>query len=298
MRTRNLEAIPVSDTAREPAPPFGYRMATWAVSKTPRRILGVAARVGGFAHYFTAAGKRRSYLANLSPVVEFDAASPPWRAFQYQVLNVMELLRVPWHGDSEILARMTLHGRRHIDLALAGGKGLILATFHSGNWELSGLMLSLEGYPITTVAGEQLNPRWSEEVKALKERFGIRMAMGTRTLYRDLEANRVVVLHIDGDVFSGGIDVSFLGRKMEIPRGPVHLARVMSAPVALAYCRRGGDNHLDVHIEPPVAPPGDLAGEQTLSQSLMSRVEKLIVEDPGQWCIFRNLFSGENQRTI
>jgi KDO2-lipid IV(A) lauroyltransferase len=298
VQTRGNEAIAVSDVDKQPRPPLGYTLATWAVSKTSLDIIGGAARIGGVVHYFAAAHKRRSYRANLSPVVDFSEVSPPWRAFQNQILNVLELLKAPSQTDADILARMTLHGRRHIDTALEGGNGLILATFHSGNSELSGLMLSLEGYPITTVAGEQLRPGWSDEVKALKERFGINMAggrHGARVLYRDLAANRVIVLHIDGDVFTGGIDVSFLGRALEVPRGPAHLSRVMSAPVALAYCRRDRDHHLDVHVEPAMPPPRDPAGEQKLTQSLMSRVEKCVVEDPGQWCIFRNLFGTKNQ---
>ncbi|MEJ2720881.1 MAG: lysophospholipid acyltransferase family protein [bacterium] len=287
-------------TEKHVGPPIGYKLATWAVAKAPRRVLGAAAKIGGFTHYLAAAGKRRSYLANLSPIVRFHGDRPPWRAFQNQILNVLELLKVPSQTDSDILDRMTLHGHRHIDRALAGGNGLILATFHSGNWELSGLMLSLVGYPITTVAGEQLNPRWSDEIKALKERFGIRMADGrwrARALHRDLRANRVVVLHIDGDLFTGGIEVSFLGRRLGVPRGPARLSRTVSAPVALAYCRRRPDDHLDVYVEQAFAPPRSAEGERALTQMLMSRIEKLVVEDPGQWCIFRNLYGGERLLT-
>ncbi|UCH84043.1 MAG: lysophospholipid acyltransferase family protein [Candidatus Latescibacterota bacterium] len=283
-------------TNPKPRAPAAYRMTTWAVSKLSQRMLTATAQVSGLTHYLMASGKRRDYRSNLSPVVEFGPGCRPWRAFQNQILNVLELLKVPSQTDEDILNRMTLHGGSYIDATLGRGNGLILATFHSGNWELSGLMLSLAGYPITTVAGEQLRAGWSDEVKSLKERFGIKMAgetSGLRELYRDLEANRALVLHIDGDVFTGGIVVRFLGRTLAVPRGPAHLSRVRSAPVALAYCRRAPDDHLDVHIEPPMPPPVDADGERTLTQSLMSRIEKLVVEDPGQWCIFRDLFGGK-----
>jgi len=283
---------------QRPSPPIDYKLTTWAVSRTPRPVLAAAARFAGLVHYLAAGGKRRNYLANLSPVVGFGADHRPWRAFQNQVLNVFELLKVPSQSDDDILERMSLHGGHIIDNGLESGNGMILATFHSGNWELSGLMLSLMGYPITTIAGEQLKTGWSDEVKALKERFGIRMAGEkghVRGLYRDLESNRVIVLHVDGDVYTGGIGVSFLGRPLQAPRGPAHLSRVMSAPVALAYCRRARDGHLDVFIEPAHPPPADDAGERALTQSLMSRIEKCIVEDPGQWCIFRQLFDDTNE---
>lgn len=272
--------------------PLSYRLATWGISFLPYTLLGWAARIGGFIHYWTSPGKRRNYLANTKPAVEFGPGRPPWRSFQSQSLNVLELLKTTTAPEQDIRERMSLHGREHIDAVLARGRGIILATFHSGNWELGGLFLSMNGVPITTIAGEQLRPGWSEQVKALKERFGIKMLgleQPLRDLYRALEANQALALHIDGDLFAGGHNVSFLGKQITAPRGPSRLSRVMSTPVALTYCRRRPDNHLDVIVEPPMAPPADIAGEREMTQSLMSRVEKCIVDDPGQWCIFRKL---------
>jgi KDO2-lipid IV(A) lauroyltransferase len=187
---------------------------------------------------------------------------------------------------------MTLHGEEHLRGALDRGRGVILATYHSGNWELAGLMLADRGYPVTTVAGEQLRPGWSEPVKCLKERFGIRVlrpGAGLRALYGDIRANRAAVLHVDGDVFSGGYEVTLLGQRVSAPRGPAHLSRVLSCPVAFAYCRRTRDAGLHVWIEPVIEPPRNAAEEPAWTQALMSRVEKGIVADPGQWCIFRRL---------
>jgi KDO2-lipid IV(A) lauroyltransferase len=255
-------------------------------------VLDIAAEAGGFVYYWLSPGKRRAYLANTAPVVRFTRRRPPWRAFQNHAHNVLELLKAASESEETLLDRVALHGEANIDEALSAGKGLILTTFHTGNWELAGLVLALKGYPLTTVAGEQLRPGWSEQVKRLKERFGVRMVRTgceIRTLYEDIRSNRAIVLHIDGDVFAGGYDVSFLGRTVTVPRGPAHLSRVLSCPLALAYCRRGRGNRLNLTIEPAVAPPADSAGEIRLTQSVMSRVEKCIVEDPGQWCIFRRL---------
>jgi KDO2-lipid IV(A) lauroyltransferase len=273
-------------------PPLGYRLSAWAVSKTPHSLLGLAANAGGFIQYWLSGEKRRDYLSNIAPVARFTRQCPPWRAFQNQALNVLELLKAASQSNEDIVTRIALHGESNIDHALSAGKGLILTTYHTGNWELAGLALALRGYPITTVAGEQLRPGWSEQVKRVKERFGVRMVRTggeIRTLYGDLRSNRAIVLHIDGDVFTGGYDVSFLGQSVTVPRGPAHLSRVLSCPLSLAYCRRSRGNRLDVTVEPAVTPPTDAAGEIRLTQTLMTRIEKCIVEDPGQWCIFRKL---------
>jgi KDO2-lipid IV(A) lauroyltransferase len=224
--------------------------------------------------------------------VRFGGDRPAWGSFQSHILNVLELLKAATARETHILKRMRLVGKAHIDVPMRAGRGVILATFHSGNWELAGLFLSLKGVPITTIAGEQLRPGWSDQVKALKERYGITMLgpdKPLRDLYRALEANEALVLHIDGDIFAGGHDVTFLGKRISAPRGPARLSRAMGAPVALAYCRRRPDNTLEVIVEPPMPPPRDESEEREMTQTLLSRVEKCIVDDPRQWCIFRRL---------
>ena len=271
--------------------PFLYRVSTWVLSMTPHTALVWAARAGGFLHWAIAPRKRSDRAANLAAAV-VETQCPPWRAFQTQALNVIELLATASGRDRGFLRRITLHGEEHLRRALESGRGVILATFHSGNWELAGLMLAERGYSITTVAGEQLRPGWSEEIKSLKHRFGIRVlnpGPELRALYEDVRPNGAAVLHLDGGLFTGGYNVTFLGRRIKAPRGPAHISRVLSRPVAFAYCRRTRDNRLHVWIEPAVEPPRSPREEIELTQSLMRRVEKGIVDDPGQWCIFRKL---------
>ncbi len=270
---------------------MSYRVSTWLAARSPHRGLVWAALLGGYVHYRLSSEKRRNCRENLSAATSGERV-PPWRAFQTQALNVLELLGAARRSGADLVGRVTLRGEEHIRSALSGGKGVILATFHSGNWELAGLTLALRGYPVTTIAGEQLRRGWSDEVKALKERHGIRMispGSALRLLYEDLRSNRAVVLHVDGDLFSGGHDVSFLGNRVKAPRGPAHLSRTLGCPVAFAYCRRTRRNLLEVFIEPPAAPPQSLEEEHALTQSLVHRVEKCILEDPGQWCIFRRI---------
>ncbi len=250
------------------------------------------AKLGGWIHYWAARDKRRNYLNNTSQAIDFNGTTKPWHAFQNQVLNILELLKATSETEVQVISRLSLHGGEHIDSALQLGTGLILTTMHSGNWELSGLLLSLRGYPITTVAGTQLREGWSDEVKAFKERHGISVISphnSMRPLYRALQSNRIVVLHIDGDVYRAGIEATLLGRTVMVPRGPAHLSRAVGAPTAFAYCRRTADNRLLVHVESPHAPPSTDADELRLTQHYVGRLENCILEDPSQWCIFSRL---------
>jgi KDO2-lipid IV(A) lauroyltransferase len=273
-------------------PSPGYRLITWLASKAPHPVLVRMATVAGWIHYWTAREKRRHYLSNTSQAIDFKAEAKPWHAFQSHALNILELLKATSEPSSRVVSRLSLHGAEHIDAALRLGKGLILTTMHLGNWELSGLLLSLSGYPITTVAGTQLTKGWSDQIKAFKERYGIRMVSSEhsmRSLYRDLQSNRIVVLHIDGDVYSTGVEIEFLGRTVTVPRGPARLSRAVGAPTAFAYCRRTADCRLQVHIESPQPPPHSDEDEHRVTEHHVRRLEKCVLEDPGQWCIFRKL---------
>lgn len=269
-----------------------FAVVTWLIRRTPYRVLSRMAQLGGFIHYRLARRKRRNYIANTSQAVVLKRHTRPWSSFQNHALNILELLKAITDDPANVMGRLVLRGAEHIDRALDRGDGLILTTLHTGNWELSGLLLAMRGYPITTVAGTQLRDGWSREIKGFKERFGIDVVSPTgsmRQLYRALESNRVLVLHLDGDIFSGGVPGTLLGRDIMVPRGPAHLSRVLGTPTAFAYCRRERDDRLRVFIEPPEAVPDTAADEMDLTRRLVARMEKCILEDPGQWCIFRKL---------
>jgi hypothetical protein len=155
-------------------------------ARAPYWLLYHAARLGGGLHYCLARGKRRNYLANTSKVIRFGSGCRPWHAFQNHALNVVELLRAVSLGQPHLDDFLTIENLACLDRALARGSGVILATYHAGNWELFGLYLAMKGYPITTVAGEQLSGNWSNHVKGFKERYGIELVApgrGLRSLY-------------------------------------------------------------------------------------------------------------------
>jgi lauroyl/myristoyl acyltransferase len=269
---------------------WSYKLALAFMRAFPVGALPPVARFAGRIQYHIDARKRGAYLANIGQSVDFTGHTKPWHAFQSHALNILELLKAA-AGPPAPVTPVTIRGREFIDQARAAGCGIILTTLHSGNWELAGTELVRAGYPITTVAGEQLCRGWSEEIKRLKAQQDIQVVSskrGVRGLHRALRANRAVVLHLDGDAYTGGVDATLLGHRVRVPAGPARLARAVGAPVAFAYCVRT-KRGLDVVIEKPAPPPSTRGEETTLTHRLVRRMEKRIVEAPGQWCIFRKL---------
>ncbi|NIM19582.1 MAG: hypothetical protein GTO51_04280 [Candidatus Latescibacteria bacterium] len=272
--------------------PFLYSLTARLLSYTPHWLLFHVSRVGGLVHFLVSREKRRSYLSNLASAAHIPRGFKALRAFQNHALNVLEILKATSESPSEIMERVTIQGKEHLDDALRTRTGLILVTIHSGNWELSGLALALHGYPITTIAGEQLRDDWSECVKDWKRKYGIHVlspGRSLRDLYRDLQNGRFVVLHMDGNLFSGGTELTFLGKRIRLPRGPAHLAHVAGVPITIAVCRRKGMNHLEISVRGTLPPPRSADAEFGTTHKLAANVENCILEDPGQWCIFRRM---------
>jgi lauroyl/myristoyl acyltransferase len=289
--SRSLQ-IMKNDTVHSDTTPLTLRLIRLALSVIPHSVLYYIGWTGGYIHYLFAREKRRHFKRNTAPIAARGGTIRHSRAFQNHALNILEMLKALSEEPESIAGRVAFAGREHLDRSLRAGKGLILATCHFGNWELSGIALSLHGYPVTTVAGRQLTEGWSNEVKAWKRNYGITVlspGSGYRSLYKDLRANRIVVLHMDGDLFSRGVAVQFLGTRRRFPRGPAHISRVTGAPIAFAYSRRGGRNRFEVTIETPSAAPRTEADEASITAAMIHRVEKCILAEPEQWCIFRSI---------
>ena len=63
--------------------------------------------------------------------------------------------------------------RHALDQALAAGRGVMFATGHIGNWELMAIELARLGYPISTVAKESYDPRFTRLIERFRARFGV-----------------------------------------------------------------------------------------------------------------------------
>jgi len=272
--------------------PLAFRLSARLLACLPPRALALLGRAAGALHYLLARTKRRNFAANTSQApLGRSSLRVGLGAFGNQAANTLELLGAAGGALEALLERFHLEGLEHLGRALRGGRGLVLVTYHGGNWELAGLALARRGFPITTVAGEQLRPGWSEAVKSFKGRYGIEVVSpgaALRRLYRALEQGRIVVLHLDGNLFTGGLDLPFLGGRATFPVGPARLARRTGSPVAFARCLRRG-SWFWVQVGPPRDGPRDGEEEKRLLAELVAEMEKCVLDAPEQWCIFRRL---------
>ncbi|HET9944712.1 MAG TPA: phosphatidylinositol mannoside acyltransferase [Actinomycetes bacterium] len=143
-----------------------------------------------------------------------------------------DAFRLPdWPAD-RVVSRVRVEGEDHLRASTGeGGRGVVAALMHMGNWDHAGAWATLTGVPVVTVA-ERLRPeRLYERFLAYRQGLGMEILPLTGgegdlldTLSTRLRAGRLVPLLADRDLRASGIPVDLLGEPTRMPPGPALLA--------------------------------------------------------------------------
>jgi KDO2-lipid IV(A) lauroyltransferase len=192
----------------------------------------------------------------------------------------------------ELMQRVTMDGREHLDAALAKGRGAIMAVPHMGSWDMAGSYGGALGYPIAAVA-ERFPGSLNEAVVRTRQRFGLSViALGrsaVRGITQALQANAIVALLCDLEQ-GPGVSVRFFGRRAVVPGGPAAIALKTGAALMPACQYATSPGHYQIHLEAPLTwSPGET--KEGLMQQVVSRFEDFISQRPDQWYAFRPMFT-------
>jgi lauroyl/myristoyl acyltransferase len=255
-------------------------IARMAAAIPPRSAAAAASVASPFAA-FASVRRARAWQANVLAA----EGSPPaselvhWRPFYHHVLMHYESLA--WIGGRSFVVRA--EGEEHLRAALTRGGGLILATVHVGNWVLGGrLIQERTGKAIHTIAGTQIAPGWTRDLRLLFRRRGIRIHSregATRRFLRVLRAGGTIALHLDGDQHA---------RAGVATRGAALLSRRSGATILPGVCERTAPGIFVARFWPPME-----GGDSAPSQERLEEVLMALVRGRGaQWSLFRPLWDG------
>ncbi len=194
----------------------------------------------------------------------------------------------------ELIGRVTIDGRDHLDAALALGRGAIMAVPHMGSWDMAGSYAGALGYSISAVA-ERFPGSLNDAVVRTRQRFGLNVITlgrsAVRAITQALEANAIVPLLCDLEQ-GAGVSVRFFGRRSVVPGGPAALALKTGAALMPACQYSTSPGHHHIHLDPPLAwRAGDT--KDGLMQRVVSRFEEFIKARPDQWYAFRPMFKDQ-----
>ena len=246
--------------------------------------------------FWLSAAQRRAALDNYAAVLGRDRSDPEVsrvarRAFQNYGRMLMDFLLIGSVTPEELLHSMTIGGREHLDAALAGGRGAIIAAPHMGSWDMAGSYGGALGYPISAVT-ERFPGSLNDAVVRTRQRFGLNIIMlghsAVRGITQALKVNNIVALLCDLQQ-GPGLEVRFFGRRAIVPGGPAAIALKTGAPLIPACQYATSPDRHHVHIDPPLV-LRDGETKERLMQRVVDRLEVFIKERPEQWYAFRPMF--------
>jgi len=176
-------------------------------------------------------------------------------------------------------------GLEYVEAALRRGRGVLFATAHLGNWELSAYAYALLAAPMDVVVRPLDNPRIDQLVERRRGLSGNR-AIGkreyARAILKALAGNRAVGILVDqNSAADAGVFVDFFGVKACAGAGFVKLAARSGAAVipGFAVWEEAEKRYL-LRFRPPVEITGDVARD---TQAVQSEIERAIRDHPDQW---------------
>ena len=176
-------------------------------------------------------------------------------------------------------------GGEYFQDALRAGHGVLFATAHLGNWELSAHAHALLTGPMHVLVRPLDNPRIDALVERRRARSGNRVIGkkdSARTILKALAANEAVGILIDQNTaIDEGIFVDFFGRPACAGAGFVKLAARSGAAVIPGFALwMEKERGYVLRFYPPVPMSGDTARD---TQALHSKLEEIIRAYPDQW---------------
>ncbi len=186
----------------------------------------------------------------------------------------------------ENLARwIRCEGGEYFEQARRQGRGVLFATAHLGNWELSAYAHALLAAPMNVVVRPLDNPRIDALVERRRGGSGNRMIFKkdfARSILKALGANQAVGILVDQNSSpDAGVFVDFFGVQACAGTGFAKLAAHSGASVIPGFALWSEEERRYVlRFYPPVEMTGDAARD---TQAVQSKLEEVIRQYPDQW---------------
>jgi KDO2-lipid IV(A) lauroyltransferase len=176
-------------------------------------------------------------------------------------------------------------GAEHFADALRQGRGVLFATAHLGNWELSAYSHALITAPMNVVVRPLDNPLIDALVERRRSLSGNKLITKNnfaRSILKALAANQAVGVLIDQNTaLDSGIFVNFFGLPASTNPGFARLAAHSGAAVIPGFALWSEEERRYVlRFYPAIAVTGDAVRD---TQTLQTKLEEVIRQYPDQW---------------
>jgi KDO2-lipid IV(A) lauroyltransferase len=181
--------------------------------------------------------------------------------------------------------RISYEGLENYQAAKQQGRGVLIATAHLGNWELSAFAHALMTEPMNVMVRPLDNPlvdRLVEKRRALSGNRLIFKKDAARSVLKALKNNEPVGILIDQNTtFAEGVFINFFGKPACAGTAFAKLAYHSQAPVIPGFALWNEQTRsYAIHFLPAVPVTGDTAAD---TQRIHAVLEDAIRKNPDQW---------------
>lgn len=203
-----------------------------------------------------------------------------------EVLNFPKLKN---HMENHVKIVGLEHLKNYINSSERNGRGAVIATSHSDNWELMGGAFAQNDIPLVGVAKKQRAKGADKFVNEYRTLIGMHITYKSdvREMYKMMDEGHFIGLIMDQDVGRhDGIAVKFFNRATNFVTGAAAMSRFKNIPIFPAFMHKNFDGTHTLEIFPP------LTTEKTsdkrkdifdMTQHLAMLIEEHIKKYPEEW---------------
>ncbi len=217
----------------------------------------------------------------------------PWRivlkVFMHQGDILIDTIKYAYMSTEEIRSKIIVEGKKHLDEALARGKGLLLFTGHIGNWETLSHFSRILGVEFCIMADVRKDPLLESIVDDIRSRSGATILPPTGKalmLIKELRKGRTIGMVVDSrGELKDGLFCPIFGMPAPTNPAPAFIAVKGNALVLPVYIvKLNGIYHIRilkaVDAADYVEGPGAI---QALSDFMQSTLASAVERYPDQW---------------
>lgn len=257
--------------------------------------LWIADALAALAWIFVPSRRKKLSRENIKRCLELDdrAAEKISRAAAVQYGQVLiEVLRFP-ELRSSMKSHVEIEGLEYltdyINSSERNGKGAVIATCHSDNWELMGGAFAQYGISLVGVAKKQKSGGMDRFINEYRTLIGMHITYktGVREMFQMLADGWFIGLIMDQDTNRhDGVIVNFFGEPTNFMPGAASMSRFKDIPIFPAFMHRTADRKHKLIVYPPIRvekTKDKRADLQRTTQQLATLIERHVREYPEQW---------------
>jgi KDO2-lipid IV(A) lauroyltransferase len=230
-----------------------------------------------------------------------------WRMWEHLFLLMFEVVHAPRKiHDTNWRDYVTLENADRLIRAFFDDRPTVIICGHYGNFELSGYMLGILGFPSFTIARPLENPyvdRYLNDFRRMTGQYILPKAGSALEIKSILERGGILALLGDQHAGPKGCWVDFFGRPASSHKAIALFALGNEAPAAFCYARRNGKPlHLVMSVPEVLDPrkiPAEMRSVPAITQWYTRHLEHTIREEPRQyWWVHRRWRDDRAKKTV